>query len=82
MSGEGTIQSLLCANPHIRQLHVLTSARNVGFAGSVNTGIKAMVEYDLPYAIFSGDDTRFRPGRLAVAKRLMVGGKGGEKGRG
>lgn len=73
-SGEGTSQAPPCANPHVRQLHVLPSARNVGFAGSVNTGIKAMVEYNLPYAVFSGDDTRFRPGRLAVAKRLMVGG--------
>jgi hypothetical protein len=60
-----------CSNPNILELHVLTGPNNVGFAGSVNTGIKAMIEYNLPYAIFSGDDTRFRRGRLEVAKRIL-----------
>ena len=30
----------MCANPNILHLHVLISPLNVGFAGSVNTGIK------------------------------------------
>jgi hypothetical protein len=38
---------------------------------SVSPWIKAMVEYDLPFAVFSGDDTRFRPGRIAHAKSLV-----------
>jgi GT2 family glycosyltransferase len=30
-----------CLNANVRALHVLTSPHNIGFAGSVNTGIKA-----------------------------------------
>lgn len=60
-----------CANANIVQLSFLACPQNLGFSGSVNLGIKAVMNYNLAYAFFSGDDTRFRPGRLPVAKRIV-----------
>ena len=67
----GGTQEGICVNPNIRNLNVLSSENNIGYAGSFNTGIKAMLELDTPYAIFSGDDTRFVPGRLKSAKQIL-----------
>jgi hypothetical protein len=65
------IQGESCVNPNIRNFNILSSEDNLGYAGSFNTGIKAMLEHNMPYAIFSGDDTRFVPGRLQDAKRIL-----------
>ena len=65
------IQEESCVNPNIRNLNVLSSEDNIGYAGSFNTGIKAMLEHNFTYAIFSGDDTRFVPGRLKAAKQIL-----------
>lgn len=67
----GNLTKVFCANPNITQLSLLASPYNLGFSGSVNLGIKAVMHYNLAYAFFSGDDTRFRPGRLPVAKRII-----------
>lgn len=61
-----------CKNLHIKEIHLLASSENIGYAGSFNAGMKAVVEHNLQYAIFSGDDTRFRPGRLLQAKKIML----------
>mmetsp|Transcript_10269 Transcript_10269/g.28672 ORF Transcript_10269/g.28672 Transcript_10269/m.28672 type:complete len:349 (-) Transcript_10269:552-1598(-) len=60
-----------CKNVHVKQLHTLAFQHNVGYAGSVNMGIKVMLQYDFNYALFSGDDTRFLPGRLQAAKHIV-----------
>ena len=65
------IQEKSCVNPNIRNFNVLSSEENLGYAGSFNVGIKMMLEHIIPYAIFSGDDTRFVPGRLKDAKRIL-----------
>lgn len=61
-----------CSNPHILQLHLIAFPQNVGVSGAMNVGLKAMMTYDLPYAMFSGDDTRFRPARLAKAQSIIA----------
>jgi len=61
-----------CVNPYICNLLVLSSEENIGYAGSFNVGIKAMLEHNIQYAIFNGDDTRFVPGRLKAAKQILV----------
>jgi len=65
------IQGESCMNPNIRNFNVLSSEENLGYAGSFNLGIKTMLEHNIPYAIFNGDDTRFVPGRLQDAKRIL-----------
>ena len=60
-----------CRNPNIKTLLVLSHSNNIGFAGSCNVGIKAMIEHDLSYAVFSGDDTRFLPQRIRAAKVII-----------
>lgn len=60
-----------CANPKIAKLSLLASPHNLGFSGSMNLGIKAVMHYDVSYAFFSGDDTRFRPTRLQSAKQVV-----------
>jgi len=60
-----------CGNHNIRELHVLSSPQNIGFAGNCNTGIKAMMEFNLRYAVFSGDDTRFLPLKIERAKTII-----------
>ena len=60
-----------CMNSYIRNLKVLRSADNLGYAGSFNTGIKVRVAKNVSRAIFSGDDVRFAPGRLKVANTIM-----------
>ena len=60
-----------CKNPNIRHLHVLSSAENVGFSGSFNIAIQALLEYRFPYVVFNNDDTRFIAGRLLAAKKIM-----------
>ena len=60
-----------CVNPNINELHVLSSPENIGFSGNCNTGIKAMIEFNLKYAVFSGDDTRFKPMKIEGAKRII-----------
>ena len=64
-------QNGFCSNPNILELHFLASPNNVGVSGSMNIGIKAMLEYELEYAAFCGDDTRFRPGRLNFARQVV-----------
>ena len=65
------IQEKSCVNPNIRNFNVLSSEENLGYAGSFNVGIKTMLEHNIPYAVFSGDDTRFVPGRLKYAKGIL-----------
>jgi hypothetical protein len=65
------IQEESCVNPNILNFNVLSSEDNLGYAGSFNTGIKVMLEHNILYAIFSGDDTRFVLGRLQGAKRIL-----------
>mmetsp|Transcript_8472 Transcript_8472/g.35409 ORF Transcript_8472/g.35409 Transcript_8472/m.35409 type:complete len:769 (+) Transcript_8472:266-2572(+) len=60
-----------CKNPNIRHLHVLSSTVNVGFSGSFNMAIQALLEYRFPYVVFNNDDTRFIAGRLLAAKKVM-----------
>jgi len=60
-----------CGNPNICNF-VLLSREVIGFAGSFNVGIKVMLKDNIQYAIFSGDDTRFDPGRLKAAKGIMM----------
>jgi len=67
----GGIQEESCVNPNIRYFNVLSSEDNIGYAGAFNTGIKLMLEHNIPYATFSGDDTRFIPGRLEAAKHIL-----------
>ena len=64
-------QGRSCANVNIRNFEVLSSDDNLGFAGSFNLAIKVMLSHNLTYAIFNGDDTRFVPGRLRVAKLIL-----------
>jgi hypothetical protein len=68
---KGGIQEESCVNPNIRNFVVLSNEENLGYAGSFNTGIKAMLEHNFIHAIFSGDDTRFVPGRLKAAKQIL-----------
>lgn len=65
-----------CRNGNIKHLHILGSMHNSGFSGSVNRGIKTMIEYNFDYSFFSGDDTRFRPGRLASAIQIIEKSRG------
>ncbi len=65
-------QQGICGNTYICNLVVLSSDENIGYAGSFNVGIKAMLKDNIQYAIFSGDDTRFVPGRLKAAKEILV----------
>lgn len=60
-----------CNNPNIVNFHFLANSANVGVAGSMNIGIRAMVEYNLSYTLFNGDDTRFKPNRLLAAKSII-----------
>ena len=60
-----------CGNSNIKFMHVLASPHNIGFAGNCNMGLKAMIEYNLSYAMFSGDDTRFLPNRIHAAKSII-----------
>ena len=60
-----------CRNTMIGEMHILTSVNNIGYAGSFNVGIKAMIQHNVQYAIFNGDDTRFRPGRLKIAMDVI-----------
>ena len=62
----------LCGNPYICNFVVRSSDENIGYAGSFNVGIKAMLQDNIQYAIFSGDDTRFVPGRLKAAQEILV----------
>ena len=58
----GGIQEKNCMNPNIRSFNVVSSEDNIGYAGSFNSGIKAMLEHSIPsdrMQLFSGDDTRF-----------------------
>jgi len=64
-----------CTNSNIRNLYILASEENVGYAGSYNIGIKLMIQLKIQFAFFSGDDTRFVPGRLIDAKHIMEHGK-------
>ena len=61
----------VCSNPNIKNIHLIATGSNVGFAGSVNLGIKAMKEYHFTFTIFSGDDTRFLPDRLRAAVEIV-----------
>lgn len=65
------ISNTSCVNRNINEVVLLAKPVNVGVSGSMNVGLKAMIEFDLRYAIFNGDDTRFRPGRLLDAKHLI-----------
>lgn len=67
-------KSSTCLNPNIAHLSLLASPHNLGFSGSMNLGIKAVMYFNLAYAFFSGDDTRFRPGRLEAAARIVDAG--------
>jgi len=60
-----------CGNPYICNFVVLSGEENIGYAGSFNVGIKAMLKDNIQNAIFSGDDTRFVPGRLKAAKGIL-----------
>lgn len=60
-----------CENPKIMNFHILSTPHNVGFSGSCNMAIKAMMQFDLRYAMFSGDDIRFLPERIGAAKRII-----------
>ena len=60
-----------CKNPNIRHLRVLSSTENVGFSGSFNMAIKALLQYRFPHVVFNNDDTRFIAGRLLAAKQIM-----------
>ena len=62
-----------CRNPNIKKLHVISSPHNIGFAGNCNMGFKAMLEFDISYALFSGDDTRFLPEKIRAAKSIIEG---------
>ena len=66
-----TQHSAKCANPNIRHFHILSSAENIGFAGSYNLALRALIDYRFPYVLFNNDDTKFLPGRLIAAKRIM-----------
>ena len=69
--GNMSITNTSCVNRNINELVLLAKPVNVGVSGSMNVGLKAMIEFNLRYAIFNGDDTRFRPGRLLDAKHLI-----------
>lgn len=67
LSRQGT-----CKNPNIKLLHILSSPGNIGFSGNCNTGLKAMMEFNLNYALFSGDDTRFLPQKIRAARQMII----------
>ena len=66
-----TPETTRCLNPNIRQLRILSSDENVGFAGSFNLALKCLLDNQIPYALFNNDDVTFLPGRLLAAKRIL-----------
>ena len=60
-----------CRNPNVRQLHVISNQENVGFSGSFNLALKAVLPYQVPFVVFNNDDVKFIPGRLLAAKQIM-----------